>query len=466
MRLSQDATEILRQTSRTFYLSIVQLPPEIKEAVMSSYLLLRAIDEIEDHPHLEKAVRVSLLCALSREMRLRPKPAPDTFATILRPYRDWFHEVTNRIDEWLSLSPTEVAPLLQQTTSKMAQRMAYWVSNDWRIRTKHDLDRYTFSVAGAVGVLLSDLWKWYDGTPSRRDNAIRYGRGLQAVNILRNRREDLAREVDFFPDGWREADFFLYARQNLLRGDDYVNGFHPGPAREFCRGPQALAHATLDALERGETKLSRGEVLRILAAPSPSSNHIPTEERVVLVNTRDEAIGIERKSRAHLIGALHRAFSVFVFNNSNELLLQQRTNSKYHSRGLWSNTCCGHPRPGEAVEKASRRRLNEEMGFDAELNKLFDFIYRADLEDGLVEHEFDHVLVGSFDGVPDPDATEVADWKWIDLPTLSLDLKAHPENYTYWFRISFDRFCRAVGRMRSSVGGSPDDYFCERLIAM
>src|SRR6185369_12678252 len=166
MRLSQDATEILRQTSRTFYLSIVQLPPEIKEAVMSSYLLLRAIDEIEDHPHLEKAVRVSLLCALSREMRLRPKPAPDTFATILRPYRDWFHEVTNRIDEWLSLSPTEVAPLLQQTTSKMAQRMAYWVSNDWRIRTKHDLDRYTFSVAGAVGVLLSDLWKWYDGTPS------------------------------------------------------------------------------------------------------------------------------------------------------------------------------------------------------------------------------------------------------------------------------------------------------------
>jgi farnesyl-diphosphate farnesyltransferase len=193
MCLSQDATEILRQTSRTFYLSIVQLPPEIKEAVMSSYLLLRAIDEIEDHPHLEKTVRVSLLCALSREMRLRPKPAANAFAAILRPYRDRLYEVTNRIDEWLSLSPAVVAPLLQQTTSKMAQRMAYWVSNDWRIHTKHDLDRYTFSVAGAVGLLLSDLWKWYDDTPSRRANAIRYGRGLQAVNILRNRSEDLAR---------------------------------------------------------------------------------------------------------------------------------------------------------------------------------------------------------------------------------------------------------------------------------
>lgn len=444
MSLNQDATEILKQTSRTFYLSIVQLPPLIREAVMSSYLLLRAIDEIEDHDGLDKTTKVRLLCAVSTEIRQRPDPGAHHFSAIFRPHRDQLQEVTNRIDEWLALAPKAIAPTIHRAASTMAQRMAYWVDNGWLIRTKRDLDRYTFSVAGAVGVLLSDLWAWYDGTPSRKSDAIRYGRGLQAVNILRNRAEDLARGVDFFPDGWNETRFLLYARNNLSRGDAYVAGFSTEPAHEFCRGPQALAHATLDALERGESKLSRSAVLEILGPQVLTSGADSNAEQVVLVNEHDEAIGVEEKIRAHRLGTLHRAFSVFVFNSSGQLLLQKRAVTKYHSRGLWSNTCCGHPRPSETIEKASRRRLNEEMGFDSELHELFGFVYRTRLEDGLIEHEYDHVLIGHFDGVPEADFTEVAEWKWMDLATLGVDLAAQPESYTYWFRISFDQFRRAV----------------------
>lgn len=168
------------------------------------------------------------------------------------------------------------------------------------------------------------------------------------------------------------------------------------------------------------------------------------EEKVVLVNDQDEAIGIENKTQAHLMGMLHRAFSVFVINSAGKLLVQKRALTKYHSRGLWSNTCCGHPRPGESIESASRRRLREEMGFDSNLSEVFDFVYRADLEDGLIENEYDHVLVGSFDGQPNPDPTEIAEWRWVDMATLSMDLEQHPERYTYWFQISFHRFLEAV----------------------
>jgi isopentenyl-diphosphate delta-isomerase len=176
-----------------------------------------------------------------------------------------------------------------------------------------------------------------------------------------------------------------------------------------------------------------------------------TEEKVVLVNEQDEVIGVEDKTRAHLLGALHRAFSVFVVNAAGQLMVQKRALTKYHSRGLWSNTCCGHPRQDETLKKAARRRLREEMGFDAHLTELFAFIYRANLEDGLIENEYDHVLVGWFEGVPKPDPTEVADWRWVDIATLSVDLKEHPESYAYWFRISFDRFLRAVAPMQSNI---------------
>lgn len=453
MYLKQNATMILKQTSRTFYLSIVRLPPQIREAVMSSYLLLRAIDEIEDHHELDKSTKIKLLCAVNTEIGERINSGHYRFSEVFRPHRDQLPEVTNRIEEWLALAPEAVAPIIHRATSVMAQRMAYWVNNDWRIRTKHDLDLYTFSVAGAVGVLLSNLWAWYDGTLSRKADAICCGRGLQAVNILRNRSEDLARGVDFFPDGWNEADFFRYARSNLSRGDAYIGSLPPGPILEFCRAPQALAYATLDALERGEQKLCRSAVLKILGIQDSSANPDINEEKVVLVNQHDVQVGVEEKIKAHKLGALHRAFSVFIFNGAGKLLLQKRAAQKYHSRGLWSNTCCGHPRPGEGIESAARRRLGEEMGFDSELHKLFDFIYYAKLEDGFVEYEYDHVLVGQFDGVPEASSNEVAEWKWMDMARLGADLAEHPESYTYWFRISFDKFCQMVALARSNPAG-------------
>jgi farnesyl-diphosphate farnesyltransferase len=263
MSFTQDATEVLRQTSRTFYLSIVRLPPRIREAVMSSYLSLRAIDEIEDHPNLDKRTKIGLLVDISKGLRGRPAHPRQRLSAVLRPHRDELPEVTNRLDEWADLPPKAIASRIHDATAVMARRMAYWVGKEWRIHTKRDLDRYTFSVAGAVGVLLSDLWAWHDGTSSSMGDAAGYGRGLQAVNIMRNRSEDLARGVDFFPDGWTWDEFLLYARSNLCRGDSYVSSFPPGPAREFCHVPQVLAYATLDALSRGESKLSRDAVLEL-----------------------------------------------------------------------------------------------------------------------------------------------------------------------------------------------------------
>lgn len=266
MPLKLDAVEMLRQTSRTFFLSIIDLPSGIREAVMSSYLSLRALDEIEDHARLQKQTKIRLLCDISECLQIQNPNVPRRVPTLLNAYGDELPEVTSRLDEWLNLAAKSVRPHILDATSSMARRMAYWVENEWRINTKHDLDRYTFSVAGAVGILLSQLWLWYDGTPSRRADAIRYGRGLQAVNILRNRTEDYARGVDFFPKGWAEETFQAYAKANLSRGDHYVQGFPVGPARKFCQGPQALAYATLEALARGESKLSRAAVLDLVGA--------------------------------------------------------------------------------------------------------------------------------------------------------------------------------------------------------
>lgn len=442
MSLQNDAQEILRQTSRTFYPSIMGLPAGIREAVMSSYLALRAVDEIEDHLGLERSTKVRLLRSISRSLKTLEAGDASPLHQILAPHASELAEVTLRLPEWLVSASRGAIHLVQSATAEMAERMAYWVDIGWVIRSKRDLNQYTFCVAGAVGVLLSRLWAWYDGTPSRTRDAISYGRGLQAVNILRNRSEDLSRGVDFFPRAWTAEQFFRYARNNLRRGDAYVNGFPYGSAaRKFCRGPQTLAHATLDALERGEPKLSRSAVLTILGT---SEGETPVREEVILVNQDDEPTGTEEKLAAHRGGALHRAFSVFIVNSSGQLLLQRRASDKYHSRSLWSNTCCGHPRPHESVEQGSHRRLYEEMGISSDLRKLFDFIYRVELEDGLIEHEYDHVFVGHFNGVPTPNVREVSEWQWIDPAELEIDLKAHPHKYTYWFRQSFHHFLNTL----------------------
>ena len=161
-------------------------------------------------------------------------------------------------------------------------------------------------------------------------------------------------------------------------------------------------------------------------------------EYVVLVDHNDTQIGIMEKMAAHIVPRLHRAFSIFVFNSKDELLLQQRALSKYHSPGLWTNTCCSHPRNGETMEQATARRLREEMGMQCEMHEVFTFIYKAPVGLGLIEHEFDHVFFGQSDDIPVINADEVASWKYMSLDAIKEDLQEHPESYTEWFKISFE----------------------------
>ena len=166
-------------------------------------------------------------------------------------------------------------------------------------------------------------------------------------------------------------------------------------------------------------------------------------EKVILVDKDDKEIGIGEKIKTHKEGKLHRCFSVFIFNSKNELLLQRRARSKYHSGGLWTNTCCSHPRPNEPTEKSVHRRLKEEMGFDCEVKEIFSFIYKVKFDNGLWEHEYDHVFFGKFDGEPKPNPEEVDEWKWVSLEKLKKDIQENPDNYTYWLKKSIDKVISA-----------------------
>ncbi len=159
------------------------------------------------------------------------------------------------------------------------------------------------------------------------------------------------------------------------------------------------------------------------------------EELVVLVDEYDNEIGVAGKTEAHEKGLLHRAFSVFVFNSTGELLLQQRAEAKYHSPNLWTNTCCSHPRLNETVQEAASRRLVEEMGMRCKLTKTFSFVYRAELENGLIEHEFDHVFIGITDDLPQINLEEVSDFRYQPLESITQQLLDQPEQFTAWFRI-------------------------------
>jgi isopentenyl-diphosphate delta-isomerase len=164
------------------------------------------------------------------------------------------------------------------------------------------------------------------------------------------------------------------------------------------------------------------------------------EENVILVDENNKQIGIMPKMEAHEKAVLHRAFSVFIFNAKNELMLQQRALDKYHSPGLWTNTCCSHQRDGESNVEAGKRRLEEEMGFCVDLVESISFIYKAPFDNGLTEHEFDHVLIGTYEGSPKINRAEVADWKWMPLEDVKADIAEHPELYTAWFKVIFDKF--------------------------
>ena len=164
------------------------------------------------------------------------------------------------------------------------------------------------------------------------------------------------------------------------------------------------------------------------------------EEKVILVDREDNPIGTMPKMEAHEKAVLHRAFSVFILNTKGELMLQQRAQHKYHSPLLWTNTCCSHQREGESNVDAGGRRLLEEMGFNVPLEELFSFIYKAPFENGLTEHELDHVMVGYYEETPEINPEEVASWKWMSLPAIEEDLLNRPETYTVWFKIIFERF--------------------------
>lgn len=266
MDLRRDALEILKETSRTFYIPISRLPKGLLEAVASAYLCMRAIDEIEDHPELDNLTKAKLLRHISQTLQAGVDGySMNNLLFGLSVQESSLPEVSVRIGEWAALAPETIAPRIWDATAAMADRMAYWASVNWTVHTEADLERYTFSVAGAVGLLLSDLWAWYDGTQTDRIQAIGFGRGLQAVNILRNHHEDGTRGVNFFPDGWGADEMQIYARRNLKLADAYTKSLPVGPVLDFCQIPLTLAHATLNVMAHGESKLTRSAVMALIS---------------------------------------------------------------------------------------------------------------------------------------------------------------------------------------------------------
>lgn len=255
----KDAMRMLKETSRTFYIPITFLQKELKYSVASAYLVFRAIDEIEDHEEINNDVKYTVLTKLS-ELFKQPFDNEE-YLRILDPIKDKMPEVTIRLEEWLKACPKDALTIVTNAACEMASGMAKWSKANWSIRTREDLDDYTYYVAGLVGVMLSDLWEHYGGEKTDRELAIGYGRGLQAVNILRNQKEDLdERGVSFVPDGWTRADLFEYAEENLAKADLYMESLKRKSIILFCRLPLALAHKTLQALKDGREKMTRAEV--------------------------------------------------------------------------------------------------------------------------------------------------------------------------------------------------------------
>lgn len=255
----KDAMRVLKETSRTFYIPITFLDKEIKHTVASAYLVMRAIDEIEDHEEIDNDLKYDLLMQVSDLLK---KPFNETeYLNILESVLDDMPEVTRRLGDWLEACPDKTLTVVKSSTSEMAYGMAKWAKANWEIHTREDLDDYTYYVAGLVGVMLSEIWDICAGVKTDRDLAIGFGRGLQAVNILRNEDEDLEeRGVSFKPDGWTRDDLFEYAEENLAKADEYKKDINKKTILLFCRLPLALAHKSLKAMKNGREKISRQEV--------------------------------------------------------------------------------------------------------------------------------------------------------------------------------------------------------------
>ncbi|TXL63675.1 phytoene/squalene synthase family protein [Cerasibacillus terrae] len=258
-KLEKEAMHVLKLTSRTFYIPIKLLKPKLRKTVGSAYLCMRAIDEIEDHIQLESEIKQHLLRETSQLLKQQPFDK-GKYQSLIQPYEKYLPEVTIRLGDWIDFCPDEITGTVTDATSVMANGMAKWVDKGWKVKTEEDLDEYTYYVAGLVGIMLSDIWKWYDGTTTNRELAIGYGRGLQAVNVLRNVDEDRERGVQFFPDSWTKDDMFAYAEENLRKADAYMKDIKTKNILLFCKIPLALAKRTLKALKRGQEKMTRQEV--------------------------------------------------------------------------------------------------------------------------------------------------------------------------------------------------------------
>lgn len=262
----KSAMKMLEETSRTFYIPVSYLPDRIREAVAAAYLCLRAIDEVEDHPTLENSLKAKILRQVSYTIQ-----TSTSTSTVQDLTPDWcgaeaqLAEVSLRIGEWFLYCPKDIASRVWEATAGMAERMAFWAERNFEMKSAKDLDAYTFSVAGAVGLLLCDLWAWYEGVKTDRHLAVCFGRGLQATNILRNRGEDKDRGVTFYPPGWTDDDMQAYARRNLEGGEEYKKSLPEGSAAlTFCKIPLALAVGTLNIMQLGKAKLEREEVVSIV----------------------------------------------------------------------------------------------------------------------------------------------------------------------------------------------------------
>lgn len=258
-QLYKEAMNVLKATSRTFFIPITFLEKDMKTTVATAYLCMRAIDEIEDHEDITVEEKARMLTKTAELLSTQPFDNAAYLAEI-DAYKSILPEVTLRLNDWLTLCPDAIRQRVAASTSEMAGGMAKWALKGWVCHTKEDLDDYTYYVAGLVGVMLSDIWKTFANIDTDRDLAIGYGRGLQAVNILRNQDEDAERGVSFVPDGWTRDELFAYANNNLEKAEAYNKQITKRSILMFCKIPLALAHKTLKTMHSGNEKLTRAEV--------------------------------------------------------------------------------------------------------------------------------------------------------------------------------------------------------------
>jgi farnesyl-diphosphate farnesyltransferase len=264
-----DVMAMLEATSRTFYIPISRLPAGLRHATASAYLCMRAIDEIEDHPDLTNVAKCDLLKQISLAFQSHAyAKGADIQHALGMIFNSCGHDlpaVSLALGKWARYAPEKIAPRIWADTAAMADRMAYWASVGWRIRHRDDLNAYTYSVAATVGLLMCDVLAWFDGTQLDRAQAICFGRGLQVTNIVRNRADDLARGVDFYPPGWTDEHVRGYALHLLSQTEKYAETLPPKPFSYFIKIPLALAQATLTTLAQGKMKLTRDAVMAIIS---------------------------------------------------------------------------------------------------------------------------------------------------------------------------------------------------------